>query len=166
MTKTYNFKTKKNNNNSTIFLNSGSTTDYSAMLNDIIAADLIKKNSYLFDTKKSDADLFTSLIDDTPIIIGSSLKADDDFIKAAKFLANYNTYKKTCKIPFILGKMYKLSDGTPIIFYDDEIQIGFDTFKYKNFSDFSFLNNLASTTKNIIINIYTGGLGNIKINIL
>ena len=62
--------------------------------------------------------------------------------------------------------MYKLVDGTPIIFYDDEIQIGFDTYKYKSFSDNLFLNNLTTTTKNVIINIFTSGLGNIKINIL
>lgn len=169
MTKTYNFTTKKNNSNNTIFLNSGSNADYSAMLNDIIATDIIKKNSYLFDTSKtSNADLFMSLIgNNKPIIINSSpLKADDDFIKAAKFLANYKKYKKSYNLPFIFGKMYKLTDGTPIVFYDDEIQIGFDTFKYSNFSNLSFLNNLTGTTKDIIINIYTGGLGNIKINIL
>lgn len=172
MTKTFNFKTKKNNNNSIFFNsynNSSNITDYSAIIDNIIADSIIKKNSYLFDCdKKNDADIFTSLIGDTPIILNSSttLKADDDFIKAAMFLANYKTYKKTYNIPFILGKMYKLSDGTPIIFYDDEIQIGFDTYKYSNFSNLSFLNNLATTTKKTIINIYTGGLGNIKINIL
>lgn len=171
MTKTFTFKSNNNNNNSTIFLNNGYTTDYSKTLDNIIAADIIKKNSYLFDTPTStisDADLFSSLIDDNkPIILtGSKLKADDKFIKAANFLANYKTYKKTYNIPYILGKMYKLSDGTSIIFYDDEIQIGFDTYKYTNFGNLSFLNGLATTTKNTIINIFTSGLGNIKINIL
>lgn len=173
MTKTFTFKTKNNNNNNngTIFLNSnGYNTDYSKTLDNIIAADIISKNSYLFNTPSStisDADLFTSLIDEKPIILtGSNLKADDKFIKAANFLANYKTYKKTYNIPYILGKMYKLSDGTPIIFYDDEIQIGFDTYKYTNFGNLSFLNGLATTTKNTIINIFTSGLGNIKINIL
>jgi hypothetical protein len=121
----------------------------------------------LFDNDTYNGDLFTSLIDNNPIIItGSKLKADDDFIKAANFLANYKNYKKIYNLPYILGKMYKLSDGTPIIFYDDEIQIGFDTYSYNDFGNIKFLNNLTSTTKDIIINIYTSNAGKIKINIL
>lgn len=168
MTKTFTFKTK--NNNGFTFPSNNCDTDYSKILDNIIAADVINKNKYLFDTEiptLSDADLFTSLIDEKPIILnGSNLKNDNEFIKAANFLANYKTYKKTYNIPYILGKMYKLVDGTPIIFYDDEIQIGFNTYKYKSFSDNLFLNNLTTTTKNVIINIFTSGLGNIKINIL
>ena len=62
--------------------------------------------------------------------------------------------------------MYTLSDGTPIVFYDDEIQIGFDTYKYSDFSDLSFLNGITDNTKKIIINIYTTGAANININLL
>ena len=61
--------------------------------------------------------------------------------------------------------MYTLSDGTPIIFYDDEIQIGFDTYKYSNFNNISFLNSLTPKTKNTIINIYIKGNANININL-
>lgn len=162
MTKTFNFYTKNNNNNS-IFRNSN--TNYSAILDDIITADIIDKNEYLF--KKHTDDYLDSLLTDEPIILtGGTLKASDEFTKAATFLANYKKYKKTYKLPFILGKMYTLSDGTPIIFYDDEIQIGFDTYKYYNFSDLSFLNNLTTNKKKIIINIFTTGTANIDINIL
>lgn len=163
MTKTFNFKTK---NNSTFFLNNNNTNS-SKTLDNIILSDIIKKNSYLFDDDDTyNGDLFTSLIGDKPIILnGGKLKVDDDFIKAANFLANYKTYKKTYKIPYILGKMYTLSDGTPIVFYDDEIQIGFDTYKYTKFNNISFLNSLNTATKNVIINIFTSGLSNIKINI-
>lgn len=165
MTKTFNFYTK-NNSNSSIFLNNKST-NYSEILDNIIAADIIDKNPYLFDYKKKNDDLIDALIGNDPIILtGSTLKASDDFTKAATFLANYKKYKKAYNLPYILGKMYTLSDGTPIIFYDDEIQIGFDTFKYSKFNDFSFLNGLTAKTKKTIINIYTFGGANININLL
>jgi hypothetical protein len=166
MTKTFNFYTKNNSNNSNkknIFLGN---TDYSSILDDIITADIIKKNSYLFNHSTSE-DILDDLFDDDPIILtGSKLKVSDDFTKAANFLANYKKYKKTYKIPYIIGKMYTLSDGTPIVFYDDEIQIGFDTIKYSKFNDLSFLKNLTAPTKKTIINIYTFGAANININLL
>lgn len=142
MTKTYKFYTgnKKNNN-----INNGST-NYSSILDNIIASDVIKKNSYLFDT-------YNDYLDD--LLTSKPLKDDNyEFIKAAKFLANYkkNYYKLPKK--YIYGKMYTLSDGTPIVFYDDEIQIGFDTYKYTDFGDTILLNTLPSKTKKIIINIY------------
>ena len=169
MTKTFNFYTKDNNNsNKSIFLGNN-TTDYSSILDNIITADIIKKNSYLFDyNKKKNDDLIDALIgnDDPIILTGSTLKASDDFTKAATFLANYKKYKKTYNIPYIIGKMYTLYDGTPIIFYDDEIQIGFDTFKYSKFNDLSFLSSLTAPTKKTIINIYAFGTGNININLL
>ena len=62
--------------------------------------------------------------------------------------------------------MYTLSDGTPIVFYDDEIQIGFDTYKYNDFLNFSFLDGITDNTKKIIINIYTTGAADININLL
>lgn len=153
MTKTFNFYSKKNNTNNSFFLKN-KPTNYSSILDDIIASDIIDKNSYLF--KKDYDDI---------ILTGSNLKDSNDFAKATAFLANYNT-KKSYKLPFILGKMYTLSDGTPIVFYDDEIQIGFDVFKYSKFADLSFLNNLTTKTKKIILNIYTFGNSNIEINIL
>ena len=76
MTKTFTFKTK--NNNGFTFPSNNRDTDYSKILDNIIAADVINKNKYLFDTEiptLSDADIFTSLIDEKPIILnGSNLK--------------------------------------------------------------------------------------------
>ena len=80
--------------------------------------------------------------------------------------ANYKKYKNSYSIPYIYGKMYTLSDGTPIVFYEDEIQIGFDSYKYADFSDFNFLKSLSTNTKKTIINIYTNGAANININLL
>jgi hypothetical protein len=116
--------------------------------------------------KTADEDLYDTLTSDDILIKGNPLKASDDFTKATLFLANYKKYKKTYNLPYIIGKMYTLSDGTPIVFYDDEVQIGFDTFKYTKFADFSFLNSLTKKAKKTIINIYTFGIGDIEINLL
>lgn len=153
MTKTFNFYTKNTSTNTTYFPNK--STNYSKILDDIIFSDIVKKNDYLFTCEKS------------PIILESSpLKDSDEFTKATLFLANYKKYKKAYKLPFILGKMYTLANGTPIVFYDDEIQIGFDVYKYTDFSNLSILNAIKPKTKNIIIDIYTTGISNIEINIL
>lgn len=143
MTKTYKFYAGNNKNNNII--NNGST-NYSSILDDIIVSDVIKKNSYLFNS-------YNDYLDD--LLTSKPLKDDNlEFIKATKFLANYkkNYYKLPKK--YIYGKMYTLSDGTPVVFYDDEIQIGFDTYKYTDFGDTILLNMLPSKTKKIIINIY------------
>ena len=145
MIKTYKFTTKKNNNTTFIPFNTISyEPNYSEIIDNIILGDIKKKNDYLFGSTST-----------TYIPLSSSyLKVDDKFIKAANFLANYKKNKKIYKtIPYELGKMYTLSDGTPIVFYDDEIQIGFDTFKYSDFSDLSFLNGISDNTKKAIINI-------------
>ena len=162
MITTYTFS-KKNNKNTKSFsfpFCTSSKPNYSKTLDDIIIADVIEKNSYLlkpFIKKNDDAIIFDSLI-------GKS--KNDTLSNAIKFLANYKTIKKSYTIPYICGKMYTLADGTPIVFYDDEIQIGFDSYKYSDFSDLSFLKALDTNTKKIIINIYTNGAANIDINIL
>lgn len=162
MIKTYTFKTKDNSKNSFNFSNSASNADYSKILDNIITADLIKKNKYLFDCEDKH---YPDTIGNNTIVFGAALKDDDEFIKAAKFLSNYK--KNTFNLPkkFTYGKIYKLSDGTPIIFYDNEIQIGSDLYSYNDFNNTSFLNGLTSNTKKTIINIFTNGLNGIKINI-
>ena len=144
MIKTYNFKTIKKNND----INIGSSTDYSKILDNIIVSDIIDKNKYLFtnNTKKYN----------DSILLNDSLYDDSEFIKAAKFLANYKGGNK-----YIIGKTYTASDGTPIVFYDDEIQIGFDNYKYSDLIHAKFLDAMNSNIKKIIIKIY----GNAKINI-
>lgn len=149
MIKTYTFKNNNNTKNTFSFPNK--FINYSKILDDIITTDVIKKNNYLF----ANAHFGNG---DSKII-----DIDDDFTKAAKFLANYKK-NKSIKLPFIYGKMYTLSNGTPVVFYDDEIQIGFDTYSYNDFNDFSFLNNLSESTKKTIIKIYLNG-SDAKINI-
>lgn len=143
--KTYTFNANECNNTSN-FINSffRTTTDYSAILDDIIADDIVKKNSYLFGAS-------------TNVNITNSNNNSFDpkeFAKAVEFLANYNKPKNNKKLNIIIGETYFLMDGTPIIFYDDEIQIGFDTFKYSDFALSSLIENLKPSTKKIIIDIY------------
>ena len=149
--KTYTFKFNDNKKYTT------PSNNYSKTLDDIIASSIIKKNSYLFDTTPTKTTIFADkIVDDAfnNIVIGAALK-DSDFAKAAKFLANYN---KTKTIPFIFGKIYKLSDGTPIIFYDNEIQIGADCYSYSDFSSLNFLDSLTTDFKKTIIDIYANGM--------
>jgi hypothetical protein len=160
MKKTFTFK--KSNNNTFLFPEYTTTfkspkKNYSEILDDIIAADVIEDNKYLFKNYNIGTD---------PIYISSSLKGDDDFIKATKFLANYKKNKSIYNLPIIFGKMYHLIDGTPIVFYDDELQIGFDVYKYSDFNDYSFLSTISKPKKTLIIDIFTKGIDNIKINIL
>ena len=71
-------------------------------------------------------------LNENTIIINNGLKDADAFAKASKFLANYGKSSKTT-IPYEYGKVYELADGTPIIFFDDSIQIGFDLYYFKDF---------------------------------
>lgn len=145
---TFDIKFKNNTANTT---NNGNI--YSKMLDDIILDSMMKNNSYLFtDTKKEkEADLIDAMFADiNNTYIGKSLKDDDLFIKACKTLANCGK-KKAEGITF--GKIYRLYDGTPIIFYNDEIQIGTDLYSYSDFNDFDFISSLTPEKKKIIIDI-------------
>jgi hypothetical protein len=159
MTKTIKF-TNDTFTTDKFFFTTPSKPNYFEILDDIITTDIAKKNSYLFNTTPS-----KTTLSDT-IILSSPLKANNTLIKAANYLANYKKIKTLSGLPIILGKMYELADGTRIIFDEDEIQIGFDIYKYSDFANLSFLNALKPSTKKTIINIYTSGMDDIKINIL
>lgn len=135
MTK-YTFTTKNNNYKS---------ANYSKMLDDIIAADIANKNSFLFDTNKNK--FFDNLFKTKKKTI-----TKNDYYDAIKYLCDYNKKNK-----FIIGHTYTLNDGTPIIFYDDEIQIGFDIYKYSDFL-FDTIDIIDEPKKNIIIDIYSDSI--------
>lgn len=146
------------------------TTDYSKALDNIIAANIAKTNPYLFktDSYTDHGDFIDNLIEDAKkiTISDSYLNSDDEFAKAIKFINNYGKKSTTYAGPFIIGKIYKLANGTPICFYNDEIQIGYDIYSYSDFGNPLFLKKLSAPTKNIIINIFNAGNKNIKINII
>ena len=152
----YTFNNDTKNNNTFC----GKSTNYSKILDDIIATDIIEKNSYLKPYLGTTSnDFIDCMMKESAkkncgiCINGFALKDDSSkLIDAANFLANYKK-KKDIASKFIFGKTYKLMDGTPIIFYDDEIQIGFDLYSYDDFKDITFLKLLPKTTKSAIISI-------------
>lgn len=154
--KTYTFKTSDTKNN-TFFLNNNKPTNYSQILDDLILSSVVKNNSYLFNVTTPKSNLIDSLIKKSNI--GT---IDADYISATKFLANYKKTPK--KLPFILGKVYKLNNGSAICFYDDEIQIDADIYSYSDFANFDFINTLSPKTKKTIIDIYVNGI-NINISL-
>lgn len=146
--KTYTIKLNKKNNSG----NFRNSTNASKALDDLIFAGLTKMNPYL---KKNKSDnlldaMFTEAgfgTDDHIIISNhSSILKDDfdtDFAKAAKFLANYTPNKK-----------YILTDGTPIVFFEDEIQIGYDLIPLYKLSSPKYYTLFTPETKKTIINLF------------
>lgn len=142
---TYDIKFTDNNIKNT---NNGNI--YSQILDDIILSTVKKNNSYLFNTKKEEDDLIDAMfneLDHTYIY-----KRDSLFANACKILANYGKKKSIMK-DIKLGKIYRLENGLPIIFYNDEIQIGTDIYSYSDFSDYNFISSLSPEIKKTIINI-------------
>ena len=130
------------------------TNNTTKSLDDLILAGVINSNKYLFKKDNYIDRLYRDAVSDhngytIDINYRSGLK-DNSFINAAKFLASYST-NRTHK--FTLNKLYYLTDGTPVIFYDDEIQIGYDIYKYNQFGNIDFLNTLTPSIKKTIINI-------------
>ena len=159
----YTFKLSENKNTSNNNNNFKSGEYYSKILDNLIYADIIDKNPYLFETtsNKTTGDIYLDkmigLDKKNTIKISSSLKDAIDFADAANFLANYNKIK-TIKLPYEYGKTYELADGTPIIFFDDSIQIGFDLYYFNDFSKPSFIEALTPSLKKTIATIYINGL--------
>jgi hypothetical protein len=153
--KNFIFTTNNNSDNSSNY--SFRKIDYSKVLNDIINDNIIDNNKYI-----TDAILAHDLPNENFYI--HTIKNDNKFIKAMKFLSNYNKFNIPANLPFKIGKIYKLSNGTPIIFYKDEIQIGFDLYSYDDFTNIAFAKSLTPNVKKTIIEIYTNSK-NIEINL-
>jgi hypothetical protein len=142
---------KKNTNNNFSFR---TNTNPSKKLDDLILSNLIKMNPFL-GYKKSD-DILDAMFDDAGfntdrIIIPNRdysylLKGNfnSEFAKAANFLSSYTPSKKS----------YTLSDGTPIAFFEDEIQIGYDLIPLYKLSSSKYYATFTPEIKNTIINIF------------
>jgi len=149
--KHYTIKFDNNNNNRS---NGSIFSNASKNLDNIILSNLKKMNPFMTNITSTDPTL-DAMFDETfgkdYIIIPNRdysylLKGnfDSEFAKAAKFLANYNPKKIR----------YTLIDGTPIEFFEDEIQIGFDLIPLYKLSSPHYYSTLAPKTKNTIINIF------------
>lgn len=142
---TYDIKFTDNNIKNT---NNGNI--YSQILDNIILSTVKKNNSYLFNTKKENDDLIDAMFDELDHTY--IYKRDSLFANACKILANYGKKKSIMK-DIKLGKIYRLENGLPIIFYNDEIQIGTDIYSYSDFSDYNFISSLSPEIKKTIISI-------------
>lgn len=150
--KRYTIKINKNNNN---FSFRNLINNPSKSLDDLIFSNLIKMNPYL--GKKKNDDILDAMFADAGlntddhIIIPNRdnsylLKGnlDTEFIKAANFLSSYTPKKRT----------YTLFDGTPIEFFEDEIQIGYDLIPLYKLSSSKYYSSFTPETKKTIINIF------------
>ena len=162
--KKYTFKIK--NNPSTFYTPNYKSTDYSKVLDDLIAADIKDKNPWLYTNTGSDTiytsstpkikitlknnDSFDSL--EEAFIFGGKKNYDFSFSDACKFLAGLSI-----NCPFEKNKTYKLSNGDYIEITDDYIHIN-DKMYFFNLMDNNFFYNLSNSMKKTIATIYVDGL--------
>ena len=146
--KNFDFYIKKNNSTPkhNTFYNS-STIDYSKELDNLILADIADKNKYLFNNTSGTTKSKT-------IYLNNSGLKGDIITSAISFITN----GKKNNFPYILGETYTLSDGTPIIFFEDSIQIGFDLYYFDDITSSIFLKTITPNLKKKIATIYTDGL--------
>lgn len=156
MTK-YTFNPK--NNPSTFYCPFYKSTDYSKVLDDLIAADIKDKNPWLYNTPNTGTDKIKIKIkvndkpysDDleTAFLFGDKKYS---FNTACNFLAGLCNY-----CPFQKNKTYKLSNGDYIMITDDYIHIN-DEMYFFNLMDNDFFYNLSNNMKKTIATIYIDGL--------
>jgi hypothetical protein len=161
--KKYTFTIK--NNPSTFTTPNYKSTDYSKILDDLIAADVKDKNPWLFNYDIPTINSKTnnkinikinnkSYTDDleTAFIFGDKYK-NFTLKDAYKFLINLGTIN----CPFKKDTTYKLSNGDYIEITDDYIHIN-DKMYFFNLMDDDFFYNLNSKMKETIATIYVDGL--------
>ena len=161
MTK-YTFNPK--NNPSTFYCPFYKSTDYSKVLDDLIASDIAEKNPWLYGYNTA-----TNTCSECPMNTKIKIKIKDNssndlenafifgnksysFNKAYNFLTNL-----AFKCPFEKNKTLKLSNGDYIMITDDYIHIN-DQIYYFNLMDNGFFYNLGESMKKTIATIYIDGL--------
>jgi len=161
MTK-YTFNPK--NNPSTFYCPFYKSTNYSKVLDDLIASDIAEKNPWLYGYNNTATNTCSECPMNTKIKIKIKDNSDnlenafifgnnnDNFTKAYNFLTNL-----AFKCPFEKNKVMKLSNGDYIMITDDYIHIN-DQIFYFNLMDDSFFYNLGDSMKKTIATIYTDGL--------
>lgn len=143
---------KKNANNS-IFGNYATTiydnpsTDWSKVLDDLINADIAKKNASWLSSYA------------TPKTETIKIKINDTYkpISMTNVYEFFNGYKLSSS-PYKMDTIYYLADGTPFYFTKDYITIGFNTYYFYEFAKPSFICGLTDSFKKTIATIYIDGL--------
>ena len=157
--KTTTFYINKSNNKSNNFHSTNGLTDYSAILDAIITSNVKAKNPYLFGEDYS-WNGFNYTTKKKPITIDITLKKNscsgcplkgicnsytiDTFTDAIKFLSHYEKDDYD----------FKLDDGTPVKFFGNTIQIGYDLYYVKNNDYSSIFDIIDEPKKKSIIDIY------------
>lgn len=164
--KKYTFTIK--NNPSTYYTPSYKSTDYSKVLDDLIAADIKDKNPWLFGTTTTT----TTPCTNCPLNCNNKIKIKfnnsfDDLEEAFIFGNKKKTIKLndaynfllnlTYNCPFKKNTTYKLSSGDYIEVTDDYIHIN-DEMYFFNLMDGNFFYNLSNNMKKTIATIYVDGL--------
>ena len=162
MTK-YTFNPK--NNPSTFYCPFYKSTNYSKVLDDLIASDIAEKNPWLYGYNNTATNTCSECPMNTKIKIKIKDNSSDDlenaFIfgdKNDNFTKAYNFLTKLAfKCPFEKNKVMKLSNGDYIMITDDYIHIN-DQIFYFNLMDDNFFYTLGDSMKKTIATIYTDGL--------
>lgn len=159
MTK-YTFKIK---NNPSTFYTTNKSTDYSKILDDLILDDVMKKNSWLYNTGNTITTDGTIKIK----IKNNNYNNDDNIINAIIDDAENKTKFSDicgffCKLnkncPFKKDKIYYLTDGTPFYITNDYITIGYKTYYFYEFGTPTFIGTLSDNAKKDLCSIYVDGL--------
>lgn len=160
-----NSKFNKTNNGCPFYNKCNTSTDYSKILDDLIAADIKEKNPWLYGYN-------TSCAAEKPGTINIKLTSpnttsfdelENAFIYGGKTYYYNNAYNflknlGTCiNCPFKKNIKYKLNDGTYIKITDDYIHIN-DEMYFFNLMDDDFFYNLSCPLKKTIATIYIAGL--------
>ena len=159
--KKYTFTIK--NNPSTYYTPSYKSTDYSKVLDDLINADIMEKNSWLNTgaTCKTTCP-FTNIC--TPKI---TINNNDDIIttacKTLEYEANLKNYYKffinlAGSNLYKMNTLYKFNDDIKFMILIDGILINDKMFFYDDFNNYSLLKALSENMKKTIATIYIDGL--------
>lgn len=145
--KKYTFKIDNN------FKNENTSNNYSKTLTDTILANIKNANPYLFDNKKSKK----TITIDIDIPMKKVYKKAEKFEHEKKisynsildainfFYDNISTLKKDYD--------FKLSDGTPVKMFSDEIQIGYDLIPLNDFTK-AYYDMLSKSSCKKIMELY------------
>lgn len=156
--KKYTFTIK--NNPSTCYTPSYKSTDYSKILDDLIAADIAEKNPWLFTCDDCPLNTTTKKIK-INIKLKNNDPLEDVFAWGKKTYSYNNAFNFLANLaydcPFEKDVKYHLSTGDYITITDDYIHIN-DKVYFFNLMDDAFFYNLGADMKKTIATIYVAGL--------